>query len=97
MLISYWSSDVCSSNIIYLFHRFAPELILLPLQSELPEPVFAVAAIVSGVAVGLAAYEIQKIVVHRLVGARPLLTGSATETRRRGWASRKSTNLNSRH
>src|SRR3546814_13623988 len=61
---------------IYLFHRFAPELILLPLQSALPEPVFTVAAIVSGVAVGLAAYELQKIVVHRLVGATPMLPAS---------------------
>lgn len=73
---------------IYLFHRFAPELILLPLQSELPEPVFTLAAIVSGVAVGLLAHGIQKIAVHRIVGAKPLLTASARAGRLSGIAGR---------
>src|SRR3546814_5065845 len=62
---------------IYLFHRFAPELILLPLQSALPEPVFTVVAIVSGVAAGLAAYEIQQTVVQRLVGEQRWLPAIA--------------------
>lgn len=66
---------------IYLFHRFAPDLILQPLQSELPEPVSTVAAVVSGVAVGFLAPEIQKIVAHRLTGAKSMLTASARALR----------------
>lgn len=73
---------------IYLFHRFAPELVLQPLQSELPEPVFTVVAIVSGVAVGLLAHEIQKMVARRLAGAKPMLTASARALRVSGISGR---------
>ena len=63
---------------IYLFHRFAPELILQPLQAELPEPVFTAAAIAGGVAVGLLAYEIQKFLVQRLAAATTVSSTAAT-------------------
>ena len=73
---------------IYLFHRYAPELILQPLQSELPKPVFTVAAVVSGVAVGFLPHEIQKIVAHRLTGAKSMLTASARALRVSGTTGR---------
>src|SRR3546814_5734416 len=69
---------------IYLFHRFAPELVLRPLETTLPPPAFTAAALAGGVAVGLLAYAIQKAVVRRLAMATPP-------------PDRKSTRLNSSH
>jgi acyl-CoA synthetase (AMP-forming)/AMP-acid ligase II len=66
---------------IYLFHRFAPELILQPLEATLPQPVFTVVAVISGVALGLLAHEIQKIVVWRLSAAKATLSASANADR----------------
>jgi len=73
---------------IYLFHRFAPEIILQPLESALPEPLFTAVAIVSGVAVGLLAYEIQKVIARRLAGTMPALTAGARAGAFGGVASR---------
>lgn len=57
---------------IYLFHRFAPELVLLPLEAMLPEPVFTAVAVVGGIALGVLAHKVQKIVVDRLTRAAPM-------------------------
>ncbi|MGE0121214.1 MAG: AMP-binding protein [Dongiaceae bacterium] len=62
---------------IYLFHRFAPELILQPLQAALPEPVFTAAAIAGGVAIGLLTCEIQKSAVQRLAAASAAPKGAS--------------------
>jgi acyl-CoA synthetase (AMP-forming)/AMP-acid ligase II len=44
-----------ASFLIYLLHRFAPEVLMLPLAGALPGPVFDILAICGGVALGLAA------------------------------------------
>lgn len=63
---------------IYLFHRFAPELILRPLEAELPAPLFDAIAIVSGIVLGLLVYEAHKVVTHYLAGAKPLPAARAS-------------------
>ncbi|HQU68638.1 MAG TPA: AMP-binding protein [Albidovulum sp.] len=44
-----------ASFLIYLLHRFAPEVLMLPLAGILPGPVFDLLAIFGGVALGVAA------------------------------------------
>ncbi len=55
---------------IYLFHRFVPELFLLPLEVMLPGPLFTGLAIAGGVGLGLLAYEAQKQMVRALATIR---------------------------
>lgn len=49
-----------ASFLIYLLHRFAPEVLMLPLAGILPGPVFDLLAICGGVALGLAASVLQR-------------------------------------
>lgn len=53
-----------ASYYIYLFHRFVPELLLAPLEAELPWSVFCIASIAGGIAVGLLARELLKNLPH---------------------------------
>ncbi|MBZ9656685.1 AMP-binding protein [Phyllobacterium lublinensis] len=53
-----------ASYYIYLFHRFVPELVLAPLEAELPWSVFCIASIAGGIAVGLLARELLKNLPH---------------------------------
>lgn len=55
---------------IYLFHRFVPELLLLPLEAMLPGPLFTGLAVAGGVGLGLLAYEAQKQIVRALAAIR---------------------------
>lgn len=49
-----------ASFLIYLLHRFAPEVLLLPLAGILPGPAFDLLAICGGVALGLLASVVQR-------------------------------------
>lgn len=51
---------------IYLVHRFAPELLLLPISGKVAAPVFSAFAIFGGVALGLAAWWLQSQVLSHL-------------------------------
>jgi hypothetical protein len=55
------------SYYIYLFHRFAPILLLAPVESRLSAPVFALLSVASGVALGLAAYALRRPVRRALI------------------------------
>jgi hypothetical protein len=62
---------------IYLFHRFPPDLIPQPLQAALPESVVMTAAIISGLAIGLAVHRLQTFVVRRLALLKPMPAAGA--------------------
>lgn len=62
---------------IYILHRFVPELLMLPAQPLLPPVVFSVLSVVGGVALGVAAWFGQRLVLKTLTTwrereARPL-------------------------
>lgn len=48
---------------IYILHRFVPELLLQPMQSLTSPVVFAVASILGGIALGAAAWLVQRQLV----------------------------------
>ena len=54
---------------IYLFHRFAPDLMPTSLEAALPAPVVTAAAIVGGVAIGLLVHRMQTFAVQRIAAA----------------------------
>lgn len=45
---------------IYILHRFVPELLIAPLQTHLPTVLFSAVSIVGGLALGLAAWLLQR-------------------------------------
>lgn len=51
---------------IYLVHRFAPELLMLPLEPLLSAGGFALLSVVGGIALGLATHRAQRLVRHAL-------------------------------
>lgn len=44
---------------IYLVHRFVPEILMLPFEKQLPEPVFVLLTVSGGVALGIATSRLQ--------------------------------------
>ena len=56
---------------IYLLHRFAPELLLAPLESRLPAWVFTLLAIGGGVALGLVAHRVSRRLRRWLASPSP--------------------------
>ncbi|MER9074215.1 AMP-binding protein [Mesorhizobium sp. M0904] len=57
---------------IYLFHRFVPELILLPMDGNLPAALLTTTAIIGGITIGLLVHEILKIALQWLATAKPI-------------------------
>lgn len=55
---------------IYLFHRILPELLLPKPDPALSQPLATVAAVIVGIASGLAAYRLQKLAVAALLRLR---------------------------
>ena len=77
-----------ASFLIYLLHRFVPELVLLPLAGLIPAPVFDALAVVGGVGLGLAGCSLQRRMRQLSAGIRPFRRKTARNAGRRAAASR---------
>ncbi|AHK43908.1 AMP-binding protein [Ensifer canadensis] len=56
---------------IYILHRFVPELLMTPLQPHLPTVLFSTVSIAGGIALGLAAWLLQRQLLKAAVNGRP--------------------------
>ena len=64
---------------IYLFHGFAPDILRLFLETELPEAANTATVIISGVALGFIAHSIQKKLIRGLAKARDFVVTFAVK------------------
>ena len=70
-----------ASYAIYLFHRFAPELLLAGLEARVPPPAFAVLDIAGGIALGLAVQSLRRPLRLRVAALRARLAAPCGDRR----------------
>jgi acyl-CoA synthetase (AMP-forming)/AMP-acid ligase II/surface polysaccharide O-acyltransferase-like enzyme len=68
-----------SSFHIYLFHRFVPELLILPFETIWPQPIFQTVAITGGMVLGIATCWGQGVLVRLFRGGAPLVGNARTQ------------------